>query len=125
MPRALHSGDTMLRITIHDLGTVCRLELAGRLEGPWVGETEHAWRSLLRPDKQIEVDLRQLTGIDGSGCALLSAMYQAEASLIGEGVWMTALIGDLTSPPCDCAKVQSSSKKLPHGTKSRQQENSK
>jgi hypothetical protein len=87
----------MLRITIHDLGTVCRLELAGRLEGPWVGETEHAWRSLLRPDKQIEVDLRQLTGIDGSGRELLSAMYQAEASFIGEGVWMTALIEELVA----------------------------
>jgi hypothetical protein len=87
----------MLRITIHDLGTVCRLELAGRLEGPWVGETEHAWRSLLWPDKQMEVDLRQLTGIDGSGRELLSAMYQAEASFIGEGVWMTALIEELTA----------------------------
>ena len=87
----------MLRIIIHDLGTVCRLELAGRLEGPWVGETEHAWRSLLRPDKQIDVDLRQLTGIDGSGRELLSAMYQAEASFIGEGVWMTALIEELAA----------------------------
>jgi hypothetical protein len=86
----------MLRISIHDLGTACRLELAGRLEGPWVGETELAWRSLLRPDKQIEVDLRQLTGIDDCGRELLSAMYQAEVSLIGEGVWMTALIEELT-----------------------------
>jgi hypothetical protein len=87
----------MLRITIHDLGTVCRLELAGRLEGPWVGETELAWRSLLGPDKQIEVDLRQLTGIDDCGRELLSAMYQAEVSLVGEGVWMTALIEELTA----------------------------
>jgi hypothetical protein len=87
----------MLRITIHDLGTVCRLELAGRLEGPWVRETELAWRSLQRPHKRMEVDLRQLTGIDDSGRELLSAMHGAEASLIGEGVWMTALIEELTA----------------------------
>jgi hypothetical protein len=87
----------MLRIMIHDLGTVCRLELAGRLEGLWVRETELAWRSLLRPEKQMEVDLRQLTGMDDSGRELLSAMYQAEASLVGEGVWTTALIEELTA----------------------------
>ena len=103
----------MLRITIHDLGTVCRLELAGRLEGPWVGETEHAWRSLLRPDKQIEVDLRQLTGIDGSGRELLSAMYQAEASFIGEGVWMKALIEEITgNQPVEGTMGQSRKKKV-------------
>jgi hypothetical protein len=36
-------GDVMLRITIHEDEKVCRLELAGRLEGPWVTETENAW----------------------------------------------------------------------------------
>ena len=87
----------MLRITTQDFGTVCRLELAGRLEGPWVSETECVWCSLLSSDRQIEVDLRQLTGIDDSGRELLSAMYQAEVSLIGEGVWMTSLIEELTA----------------------------
>lgn len=103
----------MLRVTMHDHGTVCRLELAGRLEGPWVGETEHAWRSMLRPDKQIEVDLRQLTGIDDSGRELLSAMDQAEASLIGEGVWMKALIEEITgNQPVEGTMGQSRKKKV-------------
>ena len=65
--RAIHSGDVMLRITIHEDGKVCRLELAGRLEGPWVAETENAWRFSLGADRKIEVDLRQLTGVDNAG----------------------------------------------------------
>ena len=115
----------MLRITIHEDGKVCRLELAGRLEGPWVAETENAWRASLRPDRKIEVDLRQLTGLDNAGRDLLAAIYLEGACLIVEGVWMTALIGDLTPQPCNGAMVKSSSKKLPRRPTSRQQESSK
>ena len=115
----------MLRITIHEDGKVCRLELAGRLEGPWVAETENAWRASLRPDQKIEVDLRQLTGFDNAGRDLLAAIYLAGACLIVEGVWLTALIGDLTSQPCGGAMVQSSSKKLHRRSTSGQQESSK
>src|ERR1700730_64858 len=114
-PRAIHSGDAMLRITIHEDNKVCRLELAGRLEGPWVAETENAWRLSLGPDRKIEVDLRQLTGVDNAGRDLLAAIRLEGACLIVEGVWMTALIGDLTSQPGDGSMVQSSSKSFPAG----------
>jgi hypothetical protein len=125
MPRALHIGDVMLRITIHEDERVCRLELAGRLEGPWVAETESAWRASRRPERKIEVDLRQLTGVDNAGRDLLAAIQRAGACLIVEGVWLTALIGDLTSQPCGGAMVQSFRKKVPRRGTSRQQENSK
>jgi hypothetical protein len=116
----------MLRITIYDDGKVCRLELAGRLEGPWVAETENAWRFSLGPDRKIEVDLRQLTGVDNAGRDLLAAIHLAGACFIAEGVWMTALIGELSSQQaCEGAVVQSSRKKLPRRGTSRQQENSK
>ena len=116
----------MLRITIHEDGKVCRLELSGRLEGPWVAETENAWRVSLRPDRKIEVDLRQLTGVDIAGRDLLAAIHRAGAFLIVEGVWLAALIGDLTSQSsCEGATVQSSSKRLPRRSTSRQQESSK
>jgi hypothetical protein len=115
----------MLRITIHEEDKVCRLELAGRLEGPWVTETENAWRASLGPGRKIEVDLRQLTGIDNAGRDLLAAIHRVGACLIAEGVWLTALVGDLTSRPCDGAMVQSSSRKLPRRPTSRQQESSK
>ena len=115
----------MLRITIHEDGKVCRLELAGRLEGPWVAETENVWRFSLGSDRKIEVDLRQLTGVDNAGRDLLAAIHLAGACLIVEGVWLTALIGDLTSQPCEGAVVQSSRTKLPRRPASRQQESSK
>ena len=115
----------MLRITIHEGNKVCRLELAGRLEGPWVAETEKVWRTSLRLDQKIEIDLRQLTSVDNAGRDLLAAFHRSGACLIVEGIWMTALIGDLTSQPCDDAMVQSSRKKLPRRATSRQQETSK
>jgi hypothetical protein len=115
----------MLRITIHEDDKGCRLGLAGRLEGPWVAETENAWRASLRPGRKIEVDLRQLTGVDDAGRDLLAAIHRAGACLIVEGVWLTALIGDLTSQLCDGVMVQSSNKRLPRRPKSRQQESSK
>ena len=115
----------MLRITIYEDDTVCRLGLAGRLDGPWVAETENTWRASLRPDRKIEVDLRQLTGIDGAGRDLLAAIHREGACLIVEGVWLTALIGDLTSQLCDDARMQSSSKRHTRSPKSRQQESSK
>ena len=115
----------MLRITIHEDGKVCRLELAGKLEGPWVAETEKAWRASLRPDQKIEIDLRQLTSVDNAGRDLLAAFHQSGACLIVEGVWMTAIIGDLTSQPCEGSVMQSSKKKLPRRPTPSDQESNK
>src|SRR6201997_2309829 len=81
----------MLCITIHEDGEVCRLELAGKLEGPWVAETEKAWRASLRLDQMIEIDLRQLTSVDNAGRDLLAAFSQSGACLIVEGACMTTL----------------------------------
>src|SRR5579863_310110 len=114
----------MLRITIHEDGTVRRLELAGRLEGPWVAETERAWRASLGPDQKIEIDLRQLTSVDNAGRDLLAAFHRSGACLIVEGVWMTAIIGDLASQPCEGNVVHSTEKKIPRKSTSRQQESS-
>jgi hypothetical protein len=115
----------MLRITIHEVGKVCRLELAGKLEGPWVAETEKAWRASLRPDQMVEIDLRQLTSVDNAGRDLLAAFHRSGACFIVEGVWMTALLGDLTSQPCEGGAVQSSQKKVSRRSTPRQQESSK
>ncbi len=102
MRRAQAVTNVMLRITIHEADTVCRLELAGRLVGPWVDETEEVWRASLRSAKQIEVDTRQLTGVDDCGKRLLSAMHRNGVHLIAEGVWMTALIDEVVAgQPCN------------------------
>jgi len=85
----------MLRITVHQDGSQCLLELAGRLCGPWVGETERAWHSASCSGKEIEVDVREVTGVDGAGRELLAAMHRAGARLIAKGVWMTALVEEV------------------------------
>ena len=115
----------MLRITIHEDNKACRLELAGKLEGPWVAETEKAWSVSLRPDQRIEIDLRQLTSVDNAGRDLLAAFHRSGACFIVEGVWMTALLGDLTSKSCEDAVVQSSRNQFPRRPPFRQQESSK
>jgi hypothetical protein len=86
----------MLRITVHVDGDRCRLQLSGRLCGPWVGETAKVWHPALCSGKEIEVDMREVTGIDAAGRELLVAMHVAGARLVAEGVAMTALLAEIT-----------------------------
>jgi hypothetical protein len=85
----------MLRIMVHQDGSQCRLKLAGRLCGPWVGETERAWHSASCSGKEIAVDVTEVTGVDAAGRELLAAMHRSRARLIVKGVWMTALIEEI------------------------------
>jgi len=86
----------MLRITVDENSRLCRLKLAGKLGGPWVCETEKAWRSALRSaTKQIEVDMKEVTAVDDDGRALLASMHQAGARLVAQGVEMTALVEEI------------------------------
>ena len=104
----------MLRIMLHQDGTQYRLELAGRLCGPWVGETERVWRSASCSGKEIEVDMRQVTGVDTAGRELLAAMHHAGARLIAKGIWMTALIEEIVGKqPFDSNTRERRRKNLP------------
>jgi hypothetical protein len=89
----------MLRITVQEDGTLWRLHLAGRLAGAWVGETENTWRSALVSGRRVEIDMREVTWIDGAGRCLLQAMNQAGARFIAKGVAMKALVEDITGQP--------------------------
>lgn len=86
----------MLRITLHEEGGQCRLELAGKLGGPWVAETENVWLSAPCSGKEVEVDMRQVTGVDDAGRELLAAMHRAGACFTAKGLAMTALIEEIT-----------------------------
>jgi hypothetical protein len=90
----------MLRITVQEHGTLWRLHLAGRLEGAWVGETENIWRSAPVSRRPVEIDMRDVTGIDEAGRCLLRAMNQAGARFIAKGVAMEALVEEITRKPC-------------------------
>ena len=116
----------MLRINLHQDGRQSRLELAGKLCGPWVGETERVWRSAEVSGKEIEVDIRAVTGIDSAGRELLVAMHHAGARLIAKGVWMTALIEEIIGEQSfDGTKRQQRRKNLPQAKDSRIRRDSK
>jgi hypothetical protein len=106
----------MLRITVHqDVGRY-RLELSGKLGGPWVAETENVWRSTPCSAKEIELDMREVTGIDDTGRELLIAMHQAGAHFVAQGVAMTALIEEITGKqPFDGAKRRRRTKEPSRG----------
>jgi hypothetical protein len=106
----------MLRIVLDQDGKQCRLELAGKLCGPWVGETQNVWRSALSTGKEVEVDVRDVTGVDDAGRELLAAMHHAGARLITKGVWMTALLEEISSEQSfDGSEPQRRRKTLPRG----------
>ena len=93
----------MLRITVREDGKTERIEAAGKIGGPWVAELENAWRSVDAPGKEIEIDLKQVTGVDEAGLALLKKMRQAGARLVTCGLMMTALVDELGGA-CQTAK---------------------
>jgi hypothetical protein len=89
----------MLRITVQEDGSLWRLHLAGRLEGPWVAETENTWSSAPVSGRRIEIDMTEVTWIDEAGRRLLQAMNQAGARFIAKGVAMKALVEEITGKP--------------------------
>jgi hypothetical protein len=89
----------MLKITVQEGGTLWRLQLSGRLAGAWVAETENTWRSAPVSGRPVEIDMRELTGIDHAGRCLLQAMNEAGARFIAKGVAMEALIEEITGKP--------------------------
>jgi hypothetical protein len=89
----------MLRITVQDEGSLYRLHLAGRLAGDWVAETENTWRSAPIFGRPVEIDMREVTGIDEAGRCLLQVMNQAGARFLAQGVAMQALVEEITGKP--------------------------
>jgi hypothetical protein len=95
----------MLRITVEEEGTLCRLHLAGRLAGAWVAETENTWRCALGTGRAIEIDIKEVTGIDEAGRCLLRAMNREGARLIAKGVAMVALVEEITGMPASRSRA--------------------
>jgi outer membrane protein len=85
----------VLRITVHEDKTNWRLRLEGKLADPWAREATSTWTSAHLDGRTVEVDLTDVTAVDGEGWALLRAMRQAGARLIVKGVEMEALVGEM------------------------------
>jgi hypothetical protein len=94
-----HRENEMLRITVQEDLTLWCLHLSGRLADAWVAETENAWHSAPVSGRRVEVDLREVTGIDEAGRRLLQAMHQAGARFIAKGVATEALLEEISGKP--------------------------
>jgi ABC-type transporter Mla MlaB component len=85
----------MLKITTHSEPTQDILELEGRLAGPWVQELNDCWQQHLRARRQVRVLLQQVSFIDDTGKALLTAMHRAGVILEASGCMTKAEIAEI------------------------------
>jgi outer membrane protein TolC len=88
----------VLKITVHDIPSAYRIQLEGKLTGPWVGELENCWRAaepLLR-GRSLEVDLTDVDYSDAAGRYLLAWMRERGARLIAPGLPMQDLLRQIT-----------------------------
>ncbi len=84
----------MLRITIHNEAAATRLQVEGKLAGPWVDELKKCWQSARRAD--LLVDLSALTWVDAEGKALLGEMHRQGARLTAVGLLAQAIVEEIT-----------------------------
>ncbi|MBM4133630.1 MAG: hypothetical protein FJ245_07670 [Nitrospira sp.] len=88
----------MLKITVHEEPSGARIELEGRLAGPWVEELDRAWRTIPDPrHKHPTVDLCGVTFIDGAGKALLARLWREGAHLRAAGCMTRCIVDEITT----------------------------
>ena len=85
----------MLKITIQTGATGIIFELAGKLAGLSVQESEGCWRQAVVGDQQVRVMLNAVTFIDGAGRKLLADMHRQGVALVAEGFMMKAIIEEI------------------------------
>ena len=69
----------VLRISLDSADSWVAMRLEGKVIGPWVEECHRAWESI-RADlgsKQLRLDLRGVTFVDGRGTEMLRKIQQA------------------------------------------------
>jgi hypothetical protein len=72
----------VLRILVESTDSWVAMRLEGKVIGPWVEECHRAWESI-RADlgsKQLRVDLRGVTFVNGRGTEMLREIQQASGA---------------------------------------------
>lgn len=83
----------MLRITISDDHTLCKLE--GKLAGCWVPELDQLWRTELMGRGSLVVDLSDVSFVDAPGRELLSRMHTGGAKLTARSAFTKGVIEEI------------------------------
>jgi anti-anti-sigma regulatory factor len=87
----------MLKITIRPDARSTRLELEGRLVGPWVKELDRCWHTVSDvPPGDLIVDLTAVTYVDAEGKQLLTSMWQQGAKLHAAGCLTRCIVEEIT-----------------------------
>jgi len=89
-------NQNMLRITVQKRPEATKLELAGRVAGPWNRELNEVWRELL-PSVRLRtlvVDLRGVTFADAEGTRLLGRIYRKSGSRFVANTPMTRYLAE-------------------------------
>ncbi len=89
----------MLKITVHERTGGWRLQLEGKLAGPWVEELESCWKTAAPSlDKRtVCVDLTGVDYVDPAGRYLLALMYKEGARLVGSGCAASGIAHDIAA----------------------------
>jgi len=84
---------------------IIRVKLEGKLAHEWVEEARSAWTALAETngDKELVVDLLNVSFIDEAGHRLLSEIRHAGAELLGSGPLMSALIEEIEEAESACS----------------------
>jgi hypothetical protein len=101
----------MLKITSKKNRNSMRLRLEGSLTGPWVGELEHAWRTI-QPARAVPivVDLTNVTFVGEDGKLLLKLMWREGAQLIATGCCIGHLVDEITRSQPDTSFIRCGTK---------------
>ncbi len=87
----------MLKITFHRNETPARIELEGRLAGPWVDEVRGLWEALARDDRPLcVVDLSSVTYVDADGKVLLGVLWRQGVELRATGCCTKYIVEEIT-----------------------------
>jgi hypothetical protein len=89
----------MLRITRHDAGAECLLELEGCLAGPWVTEVALCWigAATSQPGRRICVDFSDVCHVDGAARELMSLMYRAGVRFVATGLVIPEIVREISA----------------------------
>ncbi len=91
----------MLKITVYPEAGAARLELEGRLAGPWVEELDRCWREAAGAQhNHVMVDLSGVTFIDPEGKALLTKMWQQGAKFHAVGCLTRCIVDEIAKAGC-------------------------
>jgi anti-anti-sigma regulatory factor len=83
-------SQAVLKITVDENPEAIVLKIEGRLAGPWVEELDRVWEqtSLGLKQRNLTLDLREITFADAGGIRTLRAIYsQTGASLLAGTPW--------------------------------------